>query len=298
MRNLKEVYFGCVDAGTEAERQPSIFRKVFYDPHNYLDEIIKGPRFIVRGRKGDGKTAYGAMLGLLDESTNIRSITRSLNDFNSIIFEKIKTYDRLGGNPYISFCKCIIMIECIKMISCNQPNIQLDEYVNMQSSLHKCGLLEKDNDISFTISRLVESNTTINMNNFFGHGRRREYEVSLYGTEQIYSAIYKAIKSIFVNDQFILIIDGLDDILKNQEFKPDIITGLIRASEEINRKFSKETLSLKIIVLIRDDVLNICRDPNLSKITRDSEMRLSWRISDSPYDSELINLVNRRFTTA
>ena len=96
------------------------------------------------------------------------------------------------------------------------------------------------------------------------------------------------IQNIYLNKKFILIIDGLDDILDSSEFKAEIITGLIRAVEEINRVFRKTTLSIKAIILARDDILNLCRDPNLSKILRDSGIRLSWEISDDPYDSNLI----------
>ena len=50
--------------------------------------------------------------------------------------------------------------------------------------------------------------------------------------------------------------------------------------------------------MARDDILNLCRDPNLSKILRDSGIRLSWEISDDPYDSNLIRLVEKRIDIA
>ena len=40
MIDISKVYFGCADANTEAERRPQTFKKVFFDPHNYLEEII------------------------------------------------------------------------------------------------------------------------------------------------------------------------------------------------------------------------------------------------------------------
>ena len=91
-----------------------------------------------------------------------------------------------------------------------------------------------------------------------------------------------------------MVLDGLDDILNSTEFKAEIITGLIRAVEDINRAFKNTTLSIKTIVLIRDDILNLCRDPNQSKIVRDSGIRLSWTIQDNPYESDLIKLVEKR----
>ena len=64
MIDISKVYFGCADANTEAERSPQTFKKVFFDPHDYLEELTNGDRYILRGRKGDGKTAYGAQISL------------------------------------------------------------------------------------------------------------------------------------------------------------------------------------------------------------------------------------------
>lgn len=294
MIDLKKVYFGCADANTEAERNPETFKKVFFDPHGYMDELIYGDKFILRGRKGDGKTAYGVQIELTASDNNIYAYKRSLSNFNNTTFTEIKTYDSLGGNPYISFWKCILLIECVGMIYKYEPNIQTDGFLSIFDALKKCGFLAADNDISVTVTKLVEANSILNVKSIFQHSRKFARETELRGAEQIYTAIRDSIQNIYVEKKFVFIVDGLDDILNNSEFKSEIITGLIRAAEEINRIFKKTTLSVKIIILIRDDILNLCRDPNLSKITRDSSIRLSWAIQDDPYDSDLIALVSKR----
>lgn len=45
MIDLKKVYFGCSDANTEAERNPEVFKKVFFDPHDKLKELVNGYSF-------------------------------------------------------------------------------------------------------------------------------------------------------------------------------------------------------------------------------------------------------------
>lgn len=96
MIDISKVYFGCADANTEAERRPQTFKKVFFDPHNYLEELTDGDRYILRGRKGDGKTAYGAQISLTAHDRGIYTYQRSLNNFNNTTFSKIRTYDTLG----------------------------------------------------------------------------------------------------------------------------------------------------------------------------------------------------------
>lgn len=294
MNMIQNINFGASDAITEMERNPHDFDLSFFDPHDYLKELIEGDRFIVCGKKGDGKTAYGAKMQLLENSTSIKTYCRSLDIFNNQIFKEIKTYDHLGGNPYISFWKCILMIETIKMLHKFRPQIQNEEYVRIFDALNKKGFLDLETDIFVTVSKLVESNTSFDVRNFIKHGRRREYVETLQGAEQIYSTIKKSIQNIYLDqDRYYLIIDGLDDILDNTEFRSEIITGLLRVSDEINRNFSKTTLSLKIIILIRTDVLNVCRDPNLTKIRRDSMINLSWGIDGNPFESDLLLLVKK-----
>lgn len=294
MIDFGSVYFGCADADTEAERNPAVFKKVFFDPHNYMQELLHGDRFILRGRKGDGKTAYSAQINLTVTGSSLYAYQRSLNNFNNATFAQIKTYDNLGGNPYISFWKCVLLIECVGMLYKYEPNIQTQGFVDILASLRNYGFLATDNDISVTVSKLVETDSTISIKSFLQKNWKHQREVNLNGAEQIYTAVRNSIQNIYLKKKFIMIIDGLDDILNHSEFKSEIITGLIRAVDEINHVFKKTTLSIKLIVLIRDDILNLCRDPNLSKIVRDSGIRLSWEIKDNPYESGLIKLVGKR----
>ena len=142
----------------------------------------------------------------------------------------------------------------------------------------------------------VEANSTINIKSLFQHGRKYTHDEELRGAEQIFSTIRNSLKDLYLLKKFIFIIDGLDDILNNTEFKSDIITGLIRAVDEINRIFRNTTLSIKILILIRDDILSLCRDPNLSKIKRDSIITLTWEITGDPLSSDLLQLVNKRIS--
>lgn len=298
MIDISKVYFGCADANTEAERRPQTFKKVFFDPHDYLEELTNGDRNILRGRKGDGKTAYGAQISLTAHDRGIYTYQRSLNNFNNTTFSKIRTYDTLGGNPYISFWKCVLLIECVRMINQHEPHIQVQSFLDIVDALQRNGFLVADNDISVTVTKLVESDSALSIKSVFQHNRKYATDTELHGAEEIYTAIKNSIKDVYLNARFLLIIDGLDDILNNTEFKAEIITGLIRAVDEINRVFKKTTLSIKVLILIRDDILNLCRDPNLSKIVRDSGIRLQWDITDHPFDSDLLQLVEKRIDDA
>lgn len=104
MIDFKSINFGESDADTEALRTPLDFNEVFFDPNNYLEELMRGYRYIVRGRKGDGKTAYGAKIKLLTEKTEDYAFKRSLLNFNNTTFSNIKTCRRKSFYFILEMC--------------------------------------------------------------------------------------------------------------------------------------------------------------------------------------------------
>lgn len=300
--NLKAAFFGDSDADTEKNRYPQQFKKSFYDPHHNLDELLNGYKFVVNGRKGDGKSAYSARICLMSEEpfSHVKAVSRSLSNFNNITFNNLKIYENLGGNPYISLWKCILMIETVNMLESFQSSIQATNYCSILDSLNTAGLLQSDS-VSNTIEKLVEQNTSISIKDLFNHGKRKQTKTVLRGAEEIYNSIYKAIKTVYMNDvHYYLIIDGLDDILINSDrvFQSTVLTGLLRAANEINIKFIHQTLHLKILIMMRSDILNLCVDSNSQKIKDDSFIDLSWKIDDPIYESDLVRLVEKRLNIA
>lgn len=296
MKNFKNVFWGFADSDTEAERNPQRFKDSFFDPDNNIDELLSGYKYIVSGKKGDGKSAYSAKISLLEDEIDICTAKKPLSNFNNITFEQLSTYKNLGGNPYISFWKCILMIETVKLINEKHNDVSDGDFIALVNSLYETGLLETES-IARTVSKLVETNTSFNLRSAFTRSNKHEYQKNLQGTEEIYLTIRKTIQNLyFGKSKHYLLIDGLDDILGVDNFEPKVITGLIRACDEINMFFRKSTLSLKVIVFVRTDILSICRDTNFSKILRDSSIELSWKIDEisEVSSSKLIQLVKKR----
>lgn len=147
MVDFKSIYFGCTDAETEASRNPKTFKEVFYDPHNYVDALVNGYPFILMGRKGDGKTAFAAKIKLSAEEYNVHVAQCPLNNFDNSVFQKIKSTNNIGANPYISFWKCVLMIECVKIVNKYYPTFEDSNFSELVSALSEQGLLADDCDI-------------------------------------------------------------------------------------------------------------------------------------------------------
>lgn len=294
-----DVPFGTSDAETELSRTPEIFDSAFYDPRKYIDELVYGDKFVVSGRKGDGKSAYcSKMLRMATQMEELETIQVNLEHLNSKFFDKFTDEDLIGGKRYVPMWKCIILIELIKYFEARGFQIQSDNYCSIVSSLEKIGLLRGDS-LETTISKLDSSNLSINIKGWFEYGRKYENEYVLQGANNIYSTLLSELKPIYLdNVKFRMVFDGLDDILRNSEFRIEIVTGLLRAINEINNSFKNKTLDFKAIVLIRSDILDKCRDPDISKIKNGSLINLRWKVVGNPYTSNLVDLVLKRFQMA
>lgn len=293
---IYNVEFGTSDAETELIRSPQIFDKAFFDPHNYIDELVNGYRFIVSGRKGDGKSAYLAKLKrLADEEDCLETIGVSLERLNSKFFEKFTDQDLVGGKRYVPMWKCILLLELVKHFELRGFQIQRTNYSSLVEALNKMGLLHGDS-VEETITKLDATDISINVRDWVSYGKHVEKEAVIRGANQIYGVLSEELQSVYLgNKKFCMVLDGLDDILRNKEFSIEIITGLIRAANEINNFFYKKPLNFKIIILIRSDILDKCRDPDISKIKLASRINLSWKPGSSNYDSDLAKLILARF---
>lgn len=294
-----DVPFGTSDAETELSRNPEIFDVAFYDPKDYVDELVHGDKFVVSGRKGDGKSAYcSKMMRMSMQKDDLETIPINLEHINSKFFDKFTDEDLIGGKRYVPMWKCITLLELIKYFEARGFQIQSDNYCSFVSSLEKIGFLHSDS-LETTISKLDSSNLSFNLKGWVEYGRKYESEYVLQGANNIYSALLTELKSIYLdNVKFRMVFDGLDDILRNKEFRIEIVTGLLRAINEINNAFKNKTLNFKAIVLIRSDILDKCRDPDISKIKNGSLINLRWKIGTNPYSSNLVDLVLKRFQMA
>ena len=293
-----EVKFGTTDAETELLRTPEIFDQAFFDPDDNLDKIINGYPFIISGRKGDGKSAYSAKMKR--ESTvnsDLEVVVESLENINISFFDKFTESDLTGGKRYVPMWKCIILLELVKYLERRNFSIQAQNYNALVEALDKMGLLS-GTSIENTITTLDSTEVCINVNNWVTYGHHTEKKVVIKGATDISNTLVQQLQTIYLGDSiFRIVLDGLDDILRSQKFRPEIITGLIRAASELNNTFSGKALNFKSIILVRTDILDKCLDPDISKIKTASSINLCWNIGTNPYESNLAALILARFNT-
>lgn len=303
MVQFKDFNFGYADADTELRRAPYLFDIAFYDYKNVIEELINGYKFIVLGRKGTGKSAFGAKIQRLAQ-TNQEFITMKsdLSDFEFNTFAKLSSSTQTGAARYSIPWKFILLLKVYSAIEKIEGIDENRKFKKMVNVLKENGILPNEK-LSKVIRKVSRNGFNVSLpyiSDFIGHENARETENILSSPAEISEILLEILEEVYLGDtKIILTFDGLDDSLRGKSRQLDIVAGLIRATAALNNNFIDLELPIKFIVLIRTDIYTTFNDPDLNKVKRDSQIPIDWGFNiDFPFDSDLYKLIELRLNTA
>lgn len=293
---FKEYEFGFADAEKEYTRVPEIFESAFYDFKGMVTKLTDQHYFLLIGRKGVGKSAVRAKIqSLADRNNNFHAVPLQLNDFEFSTFAKTNVDKELvGTQKYKESWNFVLLLMCFKVIN---KNLSITENDGLNEMMDFLTVLGFDSDVSYKkdVTRLSKLKLGNSMASF-----DLEFEKE-FGTkpssylERIGTVIEKMLDTLsdlyYADNKIIILIDGVDDILRIKKNQLDMLSSLIRSVDYLNDKFEMKKVPIKIILFIREDIVNNVTDPDLNKIKRDGAIILNW---NSKYD-DLKSVVNLRF---
>lgn len=293
---IKDYKFGYADAQKELDREPEIFEQAFYDPHAYLKELIDGYKYLIVGRKGTGKSAYSSKLQKISkEQTDLVVKQIKLNDFQFTTFKKCNIdSDIVGNNKYNLPWKIILLASICKVFYDDFGITKVREFNEVINILKKMNLFL---DISFNnkIKSVKKLKGGLDLGIIDASIEAQVGDKPIDYIDRL-SMMVKLLSDTLSNlelnnRRLIFILDGLDDLLRIKKEQSVILSSLIRSIDDINEMFVQREQLTKIILLIREDMLNKLVDTDLNKIIRDSAMLINW--TTTPTD--LKKLVDLRF---
>lgn len=278
--SFEEWTLGYADATKEYLLQPIIFKEAFYDPNKTLDKLLNTWKYILSGRKGVGKSAFNARICYLAEHENaIWAKGLLLNDFEYSTFAKASCEGDVNGTKkYFDAWNFLILFQIYKYLYEEIKVTEIDEFSKIVALLSRMGF-----PIESTFKNVVANVSKLKLGANVGVFDA-EYEVEfghkpISFTERMSAVVDKMIqvlKTVYLNKKLYLLIDGVDDILRLKKNQLEILSSLIRSIDTINTKFIQDKVDVKLILFIRDDILNLVNDPDMNKIKRDARINLSW----------------------
>lgn len=291
---FKEYKFGFADAEKEYRRIPDLFKNAFYDPRDIVGRLINDHPFLLIGRKGVGKTAYAAKINSLSQTDEIYTQSLKLNDFEYTTFSKTSVDSELiGTQKYKQSWDFLLLLILYKALYYDLNIREVESFEKVVQFLSSIGF-PIENEYKKHVAKLSKLKVGANVGVINAELESEFGEVPNTYVERLSMLIdilVAGVKDVYLDKKkLIIIIDGVDDVLRFKKNQLYIISSLVRSIDYIN-DLLYGILPLKIILLIRDDILSNFTDPDLNKIKRDEAINISW----FDRQDELKELVNLRF---
>lgn len=313
-RNKKALYFGSPEA--EGESSPSarvMLTDVYEDHHNLFNELSH-EKFIVVGRKGAGKSAFAEYTYWL--SQNEANIFCSFIRQDVVRLEElVQINDVLNGSTKEHLFKWLIYTNILKLMFENEAINNSKDFNLLKEFLKKnSGFIDINKG---EISELAKKyNFEVNVEQFkrffttklgkeiqFKESRAPYYKLLPHLETVLISILQSEIKDENSNS-YVIFFDDLDiNFNSDDENSVDTLLNLLRTTKHINNNvFSRNNISAKAIILIRDDVERMLssRGADIAKIFSSYSTRLDWYQDDQGTEEDigLKKLVERRSKNA
>ena len=262
-------------------------------------KLLNSYQFILIGRKGVGKSAFSSKLQSLSKKDEMLfTVPMNLNDFEFSTFAKTSIdSDVTGTQKYKTSWDFLLLLSIYKIIFNELEITEVDEINDVIFMLDRMGF-SLDSGFKADVTKLSKVKIGISIVKFDAEFER-EFNVQPQNYLERISLLVERMLNILCNvelngRQISIIIDGFDDILRYKKNKIDIVASLIRSADYINDKLLQNNKKIKILLLIREDLVSLVSDPDLNKIIHDGAITISWsnRLDD------LKELVNLRFELA
>lgn len=294
---FEEFEFGFADATKEFTRLPEIFEEAFCDPRNIVDKLLNSYQFLLIGRKGVGKSAFSSKIqSLSNKSDKLYAIPMNLNEFEFATFAKTNTdTDVSGTQKYKASWDFLLLLSLYKVVFNELEIIESEEINKIIFLLDKLGF-SLDSGFKADVTKLSRLKVGVSIVKFDAEFEKAFNLQPKTYLERISILAEKMLDVLCQTElngrQISLIIDGFDDVLRYKKNKMEIIASLIRSADYINDRLLQKRKKIKILLLVREDLITMVVDPDLNKIIHDGAIVLNWsnRLDD------LKNLVNLRFS--
>lgn len=303
---LMNIDIGQISGENEAKNPQ--FEYLFYTGNKKYEEICKKNKFIIKGRKGTGKTILAHYMKNKSKSNNICSC--NINTLKDIELQKLMHLDERDFLPeeYKTFWRYCILKEIGNSILKNNNFV----YKKLSRKLRKLDkFLKTRYDSPLKLMEVTKTYNTSKKKNkeskvdgkamskvlsgggAYSQGLSKEKSSGIsekYTTKNYYNDVEK-LEGLVLDclkkekEGYVIIYDDLDELGDNlDEHKRyvDLILGMIFAIQTLNDSLQKANENSKVIISIRSDILESLNkhSSNIRKIISDNSVDLYWLNKD------------------
>lgn len=297
---FSEINFEYTDAQEERIHAPELIDTAYVDINSITKEIFKPNKYLVYGPKGAGKSALASKLKAMSESQwDFFCDVDDLEEFEFNLLKKTAgtSREKIGGS--VTVWKLLLYIRIVSLYQDNGfLNYSGSSAVALFDDLKKYGLLG-----SKSLIQVVQETSRKGLYSKFSStlaSIQGKYDKSsdskVKDPAELVESIELALSELpRMESSHFLILDGLDYLLRNGRNYASYLADLVAAIRQVNNFFSEKGNNSKVIILFRDEVLDLVPDPNLTKRANDNGIALDWYDKEGrPFDSYLLQIIESR----
>jgi hypothetical protein len=285
----KDFIIGYPEAEAEANSNSIIKLSDFFVDYLDIIEELNTPKFIISGRKGCGKTALGQhIIEIKDNTPNFFSAFIRKNDLN--IEKIVQTGKEIGSNLESELLfKWTILVKLLKLISLNE-SVQDKSEIKLLKSFLKINSGYVDID-EYQITEIIRNNgfeiQTEQLRRLVS--AKLNKDICIKGSQAPFYKLIPLLQETIIallktdcenENTYVLVFDDLDIGFKmDNEEHLNNIANLLRIAKDFNNNvFAENQLDVKVIILLRDDILNAIEisGADLAKLISSYTIRLNW----------------------
>lgn len=291
MVDIKNIYFGSIDADLEMEESKDTFIENYFDLDGALEKIQSNIIRLIIGDKGTGKTYLEKYL----ECTS-NCFYQTVRKISPAHLEEVTVAQQNQKGKYIDAWKYTLYTLLICHIVKNKmPGFQDFECILTAIYKNKTARI-LDNPLK-RIKWLLNQNLKSNLNlpkQFDEYAENPPY-FKINDLVQLYEDLFNQ----FYTDDFLYyFVDGCDEQIRGalSEKQKSILLDLLTMVSDSHSELDK----IRIIPLFRNDILkSLDGEANMNKIIQGRSVKLDWLSTDRNWsNTPLYRLIEKRIKTS
>lgn len=304
--SFESIELKFTDAATEARYSPQVLHRAFVQVADIGAALGEPSKFVVYGDKGAGKTALAAHMQLVaDDDPNLFVERDDLEELDFSLLQRVGggKGTQIGGAH--SSWVAVLMLRILRVLRQDEEfGVRNSSATEFFEQLEKHGLLD-----SRSLTHVVESVArpglfakvldAVASSSLFGDGKEKTERIK--DPARLAGSLMEVLRSFRPSDnKHVIMLDGLDYLVSGPKHHDTgyFLADLLSAVRLVNGELHRLSFDVKVVVLVRTELLDIIPDPNLPKKIADHGIQLEWYGLRLGHESDLLQVFWKRVALA
>ncbi|WP_182347790.1 P-loop ATPase, Sll1717 family [Tomitella gaofuii] len=282
IRDIKSLYFGEASAEKEVSQNAERFFDTYLDVWDLAERAKANKFFLILGPKGAGKTAAGNYIRFSLErlygKSQVLSTSRNMDELSPNISQLTALTSKLVSQNTQGITtdawKLFIGVQLALLVKADSSSElgRYPEFIDLMRELEEAGLVAGDFP---KVLRTVRENRLSFSARFLSHDstKRKSDEISV---SVLGGRLIERIISSQTDAHYLLMIDGLDRVIADNDAYWLSLASLLMAASDIHNRILAESAPIHLFVMCRSDVFRKVKFADADKIVGDSTIFIDW----------------------